>query len=68
MKDSRINHWRKDSSKSVCVNFQEHLQGCWQSIVMREVHMYDFSILCKMKRENGISHLISTLGVNCKFT
>ena len=30
--------------------------------------MYDFSYLCKMKRENGISRLISALGTNCKLT
>ena len=30
--------------------------------------MYIFSYLCKTKLENGISHLISTLSINCKYT
>ena len=29
----------------------------------KNIHMYDFTYLCKIKRENGISHLVSELGV-----
>ena len=37
------------------------------SVLFKE-YMTLLSYSCKMKRENGISRLVSTLGVDCKYT
>ena len=51
------------------ISYQELV---WKFLIvcfkMVTLNMSQFSYSCKIERENGISHLISVLCVNCKFT
>ena len=50
------------------IGIHKCFKKCYKNRKRKENYMTLLSYLCKMKRQNRISHLVCALGVNCKYT